>query len=181
MQYGGCSICQQVRNPCKECNQYLPARRDNKTKRSCTVASNTTKPYLVKNSTAFSDSPLGSVRDSPGTLAGSNATAYSPDSSSKSHVVIGGGNISFMVSEGRRDVAAQALASSATGGLVIALTNPLDCVKQRWQVERSDANVGLRQFAARIVQQQGLFRGSSGPTDPPTHRRKTSQYLLPQP
>ena len=51
----------------------------------------------------------------------------------------------------RREQLLNAAASSATGAAVIFLTNPLDCLKQRWQVAptaltTTRANAGLLGF-----------------------------------
>lgn len=58
------------------------------------------------------------------------------------------------------------LASSATGAIVISVTNPLDCVKQRWQVTvQGNASVqstrpnGILSFARGIVVHEGLWAG----------------------
>ena len=48
-------------------------------------------------------------------------------------------------------------ASAATGGVVIALTNPLDCLKQRVQVRA--AGPALLAHSSRIVATEGLWRG----------------------
>ena len=52
---------------------------------------------------------------------------------------------------------ANAGASAATGGVVIALTNPLDCLKQRVQVRA--AGPALLAHSSRIVATEGLWRG----------------------
>ena len=56
---------------------------------------------------------------------------------------------------------AEVSASCLTGAAVIALTNPLDCLKQRWQVEQSigSARGGLFSFTRQILREEGLFRG----------------------
>ena len=40
-------------------------------------------------------------------------------------------------------------ASCITGATVIAITNPLDCLKQRWQVSRASAQYPQSQVCAR--------------------------------
>ena len=49
------------------------------------------------------------------------------------------------------------VASCVTGAAVIALTNPLDCLKQRWQLSRSPQK--FPSFVADIFRAEGLFRG----------------------
>ncbi len=52
------------------------------------------------------------------------------------------------------------LAACGTGALVIGLLNPLDCVKQRWQVASSrEARTTLVAFSRRLVQHEGLWYG----------------------
>ena len=71
----------------------------------------------------------------------------------------------------RREQLLNAAASSATGAAVIFLTNPLDCLKQRWQVAptaltTTRANAGLLEGNARAhrVQpyQMRMSEGSDG-------------------
>lgn len=51
-------------------------------------------------------------------------------------------------------------ASCFTGAAVIALTNPLDCLKQRWQVEPAVGGASsLGSFTRRIVVAEGLWHG----------------------
>ena len=50
------------------------------------------------------------------------------------------------------------LAASSTGALVIALTNPLDCLKQRWQVSRGGAT-SIIAFTTSIVKGEGILSG----------------------
>ena len=64
----------------------------------------------------------------------------------------------------RREQLLNAAASSATGAAVIFLTNPLDCLKQRWQVAptaltTTRANAGLLGFGGEIVASEGFVRG----------------------
>ena len=54
--------------------------------------------------------------------------------------------------------AAGLAASCFTGAAVIGLTTPLDCLKQRWQVEPRSAQ-SMAGFAQRIVRIQGLWGG----------------------
>ena len=59
--------------------------------------------------------------------------------------------------------AANILASCWTGAVVIALTNPLDCLKQRWQVAQMatepNSSSSMRSFTTRLLQTQGLWVG----------------------
>lgn len=58
--------------------------------------------------------------------------------------------------------AAEVAASCFTGTTVIVITNPLDCLKQRWQIAQSSpgfARGGLIDFARAIVRDEGLLRG----------------------
>ena len=56
--------------------------------------------------------------------------------------------------------AAEIGASCFTGAAVIAITNPLDCLKQRWQVEPADsAHRSLTSFTRNIVRQEGIING----------------------
>ena len=48
-------------------------------------------------------------------------------------------------------------ASCITGATVIAITNPLDCLKQRWQV--SQASGSILGFTRDLIRAEGLFRG----------------------
>lgn len=50
-------------------------------------------------------------------------------------------------------------ASCFTGAAVIVITNPLDCLKQRWQVEPRRSGQSLTSFARGIVQTEGLVGG----------------------
>jgi len=51
-------------------------------------------------------------------------------------------------------------ASCFTGALVIGITNPLDCLKQRWQVEpRETVHRTLGSFSRAIIEREGLWRG----------------------
>lgn len=50
-------------------------------------------------------------------------------------------------------------ASCFTGATVIALTNPLDCLKQRWQVEPPASGAGLLSFSKKIIDTEGLIGG----------------------
>ena len=51
-------------------------------------------------------------------------------------------------------------ASCVTGAVVIALTNPLDCLKQRWQVEpTSSVHRSITSFARDIVRTEGIMGG----------------------
>ena len=52
---------------------------------------------------------------------------------------------------------AEIAASCFTGAAVIAITNPLDCLKQRWQVEPGARS--LSTFSQEIVQREGLVQG----------------------
>ena len=54
-------------------------------------------------------------------------------------------------------------ASCFTGAAVIAITNPLDCVKQRWQVEPPGGTRSLLQFTQQIVRSEGLVGGLWAP------------------
>lgn len=49
-------------------------------------------------------------------------------------------------------------ASCFTGATVIAITNPLDCLKQRWQVAQTTTRTPVA-FALEIVQAEGAWRG----------------------
>lgn len=51
----------------------------------------------------------------------------------------------------------------AQGAAVIALTNPLDCLKQRWQVEPPGGKRSLGAFALSIIRDEGLVRGLWAP------------------
>jgi hypothetical protein len=58
----------------------------------------------------------------------------------------------------RKNAAAINVAASCfTGAAVIALTNPLDCLKQRWQLNRSPQK--FPSFVADILRSEGVFRG----------------------
>jgi hypothetical protein len=58
----------------------------------------------------------------------------------------------------KRDNAAHNVAASCvTGASVIAITNPLDCLKQRWQISRSPQT--FLSFTSDILRCEGLFRG----------------------
>tara|TARA_B110001452_G_scaffold193945_1_gene163922 strand:- start:526 stop:1434 length:909 start_codon:yes stop_codon:yes gene_type:complete len=50
-------------------------------------------------------------------------------------------------------------ASCFTGATVIAITNPLDCLKQRWQVAQTSTRTPLLAFAQEIVRAEGAWRG----------------------
>ena len=54
---------------------------------------------------------------------------------------------------------AELSASCITGSLVIAITNPLDCLKQRWQVAPSGSHASLLHFARAVVASDGLVGG----------------------
>lgn len=47
-------------------------------------------------------------------------------------------------------------ASAFTGSAVIAITNPLDCLKQRWQIAPTQSHAGLLSFTRGILRQEGL-------------------------
>ena len=49
-------------------------------------------------------------------------------------------------------------ASCFTGGLVIAITNPLDCLKQRWQLAPTSGG-SIARFSGDIVRSEGLVAG----------------------
>jgi hypothetical protein len=55
--------------------------------------------------------------------------------------------------------AAEIGCSCFTGAAVIAVTNPLDCLKQRWQVEKPASGKTLFSFFGDIVRKEGLFPG----------------------
>lgn len=49
------------------------------------------------------------------------------------------------------------VASASTGGIVIAITNPLDCLKQRWQMAPHSS--GMLHFSLDICRREGILRG----------------------
>lgn len=55
------------------------------------------------------------------------------------------------------------LASTLTGSLVISITNPLDCLKQRWQIAPTQkplpVGTTLLQFSSGLVRSEGVLRG----------------------
>jgi hypothetical protein len=53
--------------------------------------------------------------------------------------------------------ASNVVASCITGATVIAITNPLDCLKQRWQLNRSPQT--FPSFVSDILRSEGLLRG----------------------
>ena len=55
------------------------------------------------------------------------------------------------------DVAAGLGAAGFAGGLSVAIMNPLDTLKVRYQVSTEPG--GMRSFAGQIVRQEGLWRG----------------------
>jgi hypothetical protein len=57
----------------------------------------------------------------------------------------------------RENAVRNVVASCITGATVIAVTNPLDCLKQRWQVSRSPQTFTV--FTLEILRIEGLFRG----------------------
>jgi hypothetical protein len=57
----------------------------------------------------------------------------------------------------RESAAHNVAASCVTGATVIAITNPLDCLKQRWQISRSPQT--FLSFTSDILRCEGLFRG----------------------
>lgn len=58
---------------------------------------------------------------------------------------------------------AEISASCFTGAAVIAITNPLDCLKQRWQVLPPGGSQSLTAFAKDIVRAEGLLAGLWAP------------------
>ena len=54
-------------------------------------------------------------------------------------------------------------ASCFTGATVIGLTNPLDCLKQRWQVEPPGGQPSLLAFTRTIIRNEGLIAGLWAP------------------
>lgn len=54
-------------------------------------------------------------------------------------------------------------ASCFTGAAVIAITNPLDCLKNRWQVEPPGGPSNLLDFTRTIVRNEGLVAGLWAP------------------
>lgn len=60
----------------------------------------------------------------------------------------------------RESIPANILASGSVGSSIIIATNPLDCLKIRWQVlPRGERNVQLLQLARDIVRREGLWNG----------------------
>ncbi len=57
----------------------------------------------------------------------------------------------------RENATRNVAASCITGAMVIAVTNPLDCLKQRWQISRSPQT--FTSFTFEILRSEGLFRG----------------------
>jgi hypothetical protein len=57
----------------------------------------------------------------------------------------------------RDNTARNIAASCVTGATVIAITNPLDCLKQRWQISHSSQR--FPSFVRDILQREGLLRG----------------------
>jgi hypothetical protein len=57
----------------------------------------------------------------------------------------------------RKNAASNIVASCVTGATVIAITNPLDCLKQRWQLIRSPQT--FPSFVSDILRSEGLLRG----------------------
>jgi hypothetical protein len=57
----------------------------------------------------------------------------------------------------RENAVRNVVASCVTGAMVIAVTNPLDCLKQRWQIRRSPQT--FTSFTFEILRIEGLFRG----------------------
>jgi hypothetical protein len=57
----------------------------------------------------------------------------------------------------RESTARNIAASCITGATVIAITNPLDCLKQRWQISLSSQR--FPSFVRDILQTEGLLRG----------------------
>ena len=56
--------------------------------------------------------------------------------------------------------AANLIASCWTGAAVIALTNPLDCLKQKWQVAQGlGEETSMATFTRDLLHRQGLWRG----------------------
>ena len=51
------------------------------------------------------------------------------------------------------------VASAFTGSAVIGITNPLDCLKQRWQVAPTSNGMGLPAFTGSIIRSEGLLGG----------------------
>jgi hypothetical protein len=56
-----------------------------------------------------------------------------------------------------KNAASNVVASCVTGAAVIAITNPLDCLKQRWQLNRSPHS--FPSFVSDILRCEGLIRG----------------------
>lgn len=61
----------------------------------------------------------------------------------------------------RRELVANLIASTATGGITMSLTNPLDTLKSRWQVARGSAGAPqtLAGFSRTLVSQEGIWGG----------------------
>eukprot|EP00928_Gymnodinium_smaydae_P044583 TRINITY_DN29725_c0_g1_i1.p1 TRINITY_DN29725_c0_g1~~TRINITY_DN29725_c0_g1_i1.p1 ORF type:complete len:338 (+),score=52.41 TRINITY_DN29725_c0_g1_i1:47-1015(+) len=71
-----------------------------------------------------------------------------------------------MSTKARREFRANLIASAATGGSIMLVTNPLDTLRCRWQV--SDvAGQTLPRFLASLVRSEGLWTGLWRPGLPP--------------
>ena len=77
----------------------------------------------------------------------SAAVEYVPDRISWAHIM-----------SDHKNAACNVVASCATGASVIAITNPLDCLKQRWQLS-STSSQKFPAFVSEILRTEGLFRG----------------------
>eukprot|EP00947_MAST-08B_sp_MAST-8B-sp1_P004227 g4227.t1 len=61
-----------------------------------------------------------------------------------------------------RTVGLNMLASSTCAGFVVALFNPLDCLRIRWQIASADVQVkslGQTRYALQVVSREGLVKG----------------------